>query len=102
MKRKQRGSNMGTGTRLRTLLLSAVAVLFLIPPASAATVSTSSSFSLALLTPLLLALIIAYFVRRWFIPQQLKNLQVAFEIDDDLYEVHRITRTLRDARKLLR
>ena len=30
-----------------------------------------------ILGPLLLALVIAYFVRRWFIPQQLKNLQVA-------------------------
>ena len=26
----------------------------------------------------------------------------AFEIEDDLYEVHRITRTLRDSRRLLR
>ena len=51
--------------------------------------------------PLFIALCIAFFVRRWFIPQQLKNLQVAFEIDDDLYEVHRITRTLRDSRRLL-
>lgn len=55
-----------------------------------------------LIGPLLLALLIAFFVRKWFIPQQLKNLQVAFEIEDDLYEVHRITRTLRDSRKLLK
>ena len=37
----------------------------------------------------------------WFIPNQLSNLQVAFEIDDDLYEVHRITRDREDARELL-
>ena len=73
-----------------------------LPTASAATVSTSTTVSLESLGPLLLALVIAYFVRRWFIPQQLKNLQVAFEIEDDLYEVHRITRTLRDSRRLLR
>ena len=53
--------------------------------------STTSDLTLNSLAPLLLALLIAYFVRRWFIPQQLKNLQVAFEIDEDLYEVHRIT-----------
>jgi len=102
MKREQRGSNMGKGSRFSTLLLGVLASIMCIPTASAANVSNSSSFTLALMTPLLLALLIAYFVRRWFIPQQLKNLQVAFEIDDDLYEVHRITRTLRDARKLLR
>ena len=102
MKREQRGSNMGKGSRFSTLLLGVLASIMCIPTASAANVSNSSSFTLALMTPLLLALFIAYFVRRWFIPQQLKNLQVAFEIDDDLYEVHRITRTLRDARKLLR
>ncbi len=55
-----------------------------------------------LIAPLGLALLVAFFVRKWFIPQQLKNLQVAFEIEDDLYEVHRITRTLRDSRKLLK
>ena len=68
----------------------------------AATVSTSTDLSLNTLAPLQRALVIAFFVRRWFIPQQLKNLQVAFEIEDDLYEVHRITRTLRDSRRLLR
>ena len=31
---------------------------------------------------------------KFFIPIQLANLQVAFEIDDDLYEVHRVTRDL--------
>ena len=83
-------------------LIAAVLTLVALPTVSAATVSTTSDVSLNSLSPLLLALLIAYFVRRWFIPQQLKNLQVAFEIDEDLYEVHRITRTLRDSRRLLR
>ncbi|MEL0330687.1 MAG: tetratricopeptide repeat protein [Candidatus Poseidoniales archaeon] len=81
-------------------VLAALAVVVM-PTVSAADVSTASGVSVASLTPLFLALAIAFFVRRWFIPQQLKNLQVAFEIDDDLYEVHRITRTLRDSRRLL-
>ena len=83
-------------------IIAAALTLVALPPVSAATVSTTSDVTLNSLSPLLLALLIAYFVRRWFIPQQLKNLQVAFEIDEDLYEVHRITRTLRDSRRLLR
>ena len=83
-------------------LIAAALTLVALPTVSAATVSTTSDVTLNSLSPLLLALLIAYFVRRWFIPQQLKNLQVAFEIDEDLYEVHRITRTLRDSRRLLR
>ena len=51
--------------------------------------------------PLTSALIVSTIVWRWFIPNQLSNLQVAFEIDDDLYEVHRITRDREDARELL-
>ena len=81
--------------------LALVMVAFL-PQVSAADVSTNTGVSTTMLMPLGLALLLAFFVRRWFIPQQLKNLQVAFEIEDDLYEVHRITRTLRDSRRLLR
>lgn len=77
-------------------------LLLCLPTTSAATVSSSQGLNMDLIGPLLLALLIAFFVRKWFIPQQLKNLQVAFEIEDDLYEVHRITRTLRDSRKLLK
>lgn len=73
-----------------------------LPTASAASVSSSKGVNLDLVAPLGLALLVAFIVRKWFIPQQLKNLQVAFEIEDDLYEVHRITRTLRDSRKLLK
>ncbi|DAC21958.1 MAG TPA: hypothetical protein D7H91_03325, partial [Candidatus Poseidoniales archaeon] len=87
----------------RTSILGLVsfAAIFFAPLASAASISSyDTSFESFL--PLILALVVAYFVRRWFIPQQLKNLQVAFEIEEDLYEVHRITRTLRDSRRLLR
>ncbi|MEL0265924.1 MAG: hypothetical protein VW945_00400, partial [Candidatus Poseidoniales archaeon] len=86
--------------RLNQCVIALVSALVSIPTASAATVSTSTTVSLESVGPLLVALIIAYFVRRWFIPQQLKNLQVAFEIEDDLYEVHRINRTMRDSRLL--
>ena len=62
---------------------------------------SSSQFNVEQLFPLISALLIAAMVWRWFIPRQLANLQVAFEIDDDLYEVHRITRDISDARELL-
>jgi len=88
------------GRSLRVGLGVLFALMFL-PSVSAASISTSTEVTLMSLAPLLTALVLAFFVRRWFIPQQLKNLQVAFEIDDDLYEVHRITRTLRDSRRLL-
>ena len=35
------------------------------------------------------------------VPQQLSSLQVGFEIDDDLYEVHRLTNDREDAKELL-
>jgi hypothetical protein len=72
------------GRRLAMALGVSAAVLSM-PFASASSVSTSNTFSVPTLMPLFIALCIAFFVRRWFIPQQLKNLQVAFEIDDDLY-----------------
>ena len=62
---------------------------------------SSTQFSIEQLFPLLSALLLATMVWRWFIPNQLANLQVAFEIDDDLYEVHRITKDISDARELL-
>ena len=74
----------------------------LMPSVAASEVQATTEITTTLLAPLGISLVLAYFVRRWFVPQQLKNLQVAFEIDDDLYEVHRITRTLRDARKLMK
>ena len=71
-------------SRRQMLGFATVCALLAVPNASAASVSTASEVSLATIAPLLCALAIAFFVRRWFIPQQLKNLQVAFEIEDDL------------------
>ena len=53
------------------------------------------------LAPVFLGFLVALLMWKWFIPVQLANLQVAFEIDDDLYEVHRVTRDNEDARDLL-
>ena len=61
----------------------------------------TDSFDISYLYPLGAALVVAGLMWKFFIPIQLANLQVAFEIDDDLYEVHRVTRDLDDARDLL-
>ena len=87
--------------RMQWLGIATIFAMFTLQTVAASSVSTQSELTVSSLTPLAIALVVAFFVRRWFIPQQLKNLQVAFEIEDDLYEVHRITRTLRDSRRLL-
>ena len=89
--------------RSKTLLLSVVS-LFLFSffiESAAADGSGAEGFEISHLYPLGSALIIAALMWKFFIPIQLANLQVAFEIDDDLYEVHRVTRDLDDARDLL-
>ena len=89
--------------RLRLLPLVFVFVLVATPFVETATAAGNSSntFDISYLYPLGLALLVAALVWKFFIPIQLANLQVAFEIDDDLYEVHRVTRDLEDARDLL-
>lgn len=63
--------------------------------------SDESGFDIMYLAPVFLGFFVALLMWKWFIPIQLANLQVAFEIDDDLYEVHRVTRDNEDARDLL-
>jgi hypothetical protein len=82
--------------------LVALGVILLLPLASAETiVSGNTDFEISLLIPLFLAIIAAIVLRRWMVPQQLSSLQVGFEIDDDLYEVHRLTNNRDDAKELL-
>ena len=81
------------------LLLVAITAL---PQASASKVAKPTDFDIVYLYPLLLALLIAAMLWKFFVPRQLSALQVAFEIDDNLYEVHRLTRTVDDARDILR
>lgn len=90
--------------QVRKVRLAVFACLFAIlavPQVSAAQVTEISDIKLEYFYPALIAFAVAIPVWRWFIPNQLANLQVAFEIDDDLYEVHRITKNVDDARALL-
>ncbi|DAC15192.1 MAG TPA: tetratricopeptide repeat protein, partial [Candidatus Poseidoniaceae archaeon] len=84
----------------------ALALLFasvwLLPTAAAEVVIVQPSEpSAALAIPFSIAVVAALLLWRWFVPRQLASLQVAFEIDDNLYEVHRISKTVAEARELL-
>ena len=87
--------------RVLVLLLSSFFSFLLIQPASAVQISEFNESNFESFLPIIVAFAIAIPIWRWFIPTQLSNLQVAFEIDDDLYEVHKITGNLADARTLL-
>ena len=94
-------NNLSLGTMRRIFFASSLALLIFIPNVSASTVAKPTEFDIVYLYPLLLALFIAALLWKFFVPRQLSALQVAFEIDDNLYEVHRLTRNVDDARELL-
>ena len=68
-----------SGVRLRVLILSTVFAYFFIQPASANQIAEVSEFKLEYFLPMLIAFAIAIPAWRWFIPNQLANLQVAVE-----------------------
>ena len=70
------------------------AAIALIPQVSASSIAQPTEFDVVYLYPLLSALLVAGMLWKFFVPRQLSALQVAFEIDDNLYEVHRLTRTI--------
>jgi hypothetical protein len=74
----------------------------LIPSVSAVgTIENPATFNIDYIMPLMIALLSAIILWKWMIPSQLSSLQVGFEIDDGLYEVHRLTKSRKDAVKLL-
>ena len=87
--------------KFRLAVLGCLFGILFLPLAAASEVTDVTDFKIEYFFPVVVAFAIAIPVWRWFIPNQLANLQVAFEIDDDLYEVHRITKDVNDARALL-
>lgn len=83
------------------LPLLAVFVLLSSTVSAEATVISANVFDPILLLPLLISIIAALILWRVLLPASLSNLQVAFETDDEVYEVHRLTRTKRDVMRLL-
>lgn len=55
-----------------------------------------------LILPAALGLLGTIFLAWYILPNSLSSLQVAFEVDENLFEVHRLTKKRKDARKLLR
>jgi len=88
--------------RKRLVVLSIfIAILSLIPSASAEGSTITSSTDLIYFIPIIAAIIITLMLWKLLLPSSLSSLQVAFEVDDGLYEVHRLTKTRADARDLL-
>ena len=58
-------------------------------------------YSAAMLGPLFLAFLTAWFFWTNVVPRQLKGLQVAFPTGTKTYEVHRVTSTVDDVKQLL-
>ena len=77
-------------------------LICLLPTCSAeAEIVDYGSLDLGMLAPVGLAMVGAYLLWKWILPISLGNLQVAFEIDDDLYEVHRLSKSRHQTKHLL-
>ena len=96
---------------MRTLLSIALVCALFIPVVHAQDIADSEveivrSSGLGsdplLLIPIVMGLIVSLLLWRFLLPTSLSNLQVAFEIDDDFYEVHRLTKNRSDALKIIR
>ena len=89
--------------RVPRMTLCGLALLICLLPLSAAEVKMVDydTFEIGLLFPIIAAAIGTVTLWQWILPLSLGNLQVAFEVDDDLYEVHRLTRTKGQIKGLL-
>ena len=83
-------------------ILACVFLVVFLPVASASTVENPAELSFDHLMPFLIAFITALLLWKWMIPTQLSSLQVGFEIDDGLYEVHSLTKGRGGVKRLLR
>jgi len=85
------------------MVMFGLASLICLLPLGAAEVEIidSNTLDFGLLIPIIAASIGTVTLWQWILPLSLGNLQVAFEVDDDLYEVHRLTRTKSQIKDLL-
>ncbi|MBN17101.1 MAG: hypothetical protein CMB37_02940 [Euryarchaeota archaeon] len=88
--------------QMRLTLLGLLAAISLLPTCAAqASIVDTGSLSPEMLLPIVAASIGTVILWRWILPLNLSNLQIAFEVDDDLFEVHRLTRTKKQSLQLL-
>ena len=86
----------------RLVLFSLALLICLLPLCSAeAEIVDYGAIDIGLLSPVVVAIIGTVILWKWILPLSLGNLQIAFEVDDDLFEVHRLTRTQKQTRELL-
>ena len=86
---------------MRAFLIASIFSVVLLPLVSAGTVENPANLSIEHAIPFLVALATALVLWKWMIPTQLSGLQVGFEIDDGLYEVHSLTKGRGGVKKLL-
>ncbi len=60
-----------------------------------------SEFLLSDLIPVVFGVVLTFLIFRFWVPFALRRVQIAFYTDDGIYEVHRITDTFKESRKLL-
>ncbi len=87
---------------MRRLLFACLLFVLMLPLASAATIENPTNLSLTHAIPFSVAFLTALILWKWMIPTQLSGLQVGFEIDDGLYEVHSLTKGRGGVKKLLK
>ncbi len=89
--------------RLARLALFSLAFLICLLPIGAAesVIVDYDSLDFDLLIPIIVASIGTVALWQWILPLSLGNLQVAFEVDDDLFEVHRLSRSKKQTKELL-
>lgn len=88
-----------------TVWIASILTFFLALPAVAAENATvvhpATDFDPMLLLPVLVAGLGTFMLWKWVLPLSLRDLQVAFEVDVDLYEVHRLTKSKKESQELL-
>jgi hypothetical protein len=87
---------------MRKSILACFACLVLLPTVSAGRIENPSVLALEHIIPFGIASLTALILWKWMIPSQLSSLQVGFEVDDGIYEVHRLTKGRKDALALLK
>ena len=88
-------------TAMRRWLFAFLTCLVFIPLASAGTIENPANLSINHAIPFLVAFFTALILWKWMIPSQLSGLQVGFEIDEGLYEVHSLTKGRGGVKRLL-
>ena len=87
---------------ITVLTLVGLTFLSTIVSADEVVIIATSGLDIDLMLPIIVGIITSLLLWRFLLPSSLSNLQVAFEIDDGFYEVHRLTKNRSDALKIIK